>query len=188
MPKKPKLTKAQQLALDIEFRRLEDLLDEEMHVLDPARVAVGRVLYQMKVILKKWGLSKGRRGRWDALLRKHKLKRSTVREWVCLYQEECEVPPKEWVFQPDKPRNSQQNGENNTPDFGVLTPQSQCETDIDVAPEDGKHTVDHSPDERMAVECVFCLTKEEKRRFMEAVTRLGSPEATQRIYRALVSL
>jgi len=186
MPKKPKLTKEQRLALDCEWNRLEDALESEMHELHPVRVAVGCILYQMKVFLKKWGLSKGRRGRWDALLRKHDLNRETVRQWICLYQTENKVPPEEWVFQPGKPTKSQQNGQNNTPDLSVLT--SQCVTEIEVARENGKHTKDQSPEQRMAVECVFCLTLEEKRRFMEAVARLGTLEATQRIYRSLVSL
>jgi hypothetical protein len=188
MSKKPKLTKPQQLALDVEWKRLEDALESKMHELHPTRVAVGCVLYQMKMFLKKWGLSKGRRGRWDALLRKHKLDRSSVRNWICLYQEEHKIPPDQWVFQPNKPKIPQQNGQNNTLDFSVLNSLAQCETEVEVADENGKHTKDHSPEQRMAVECVFCLTLEEKRRFMEAVARLGSLEATQRIYRSLVSL
>lgn len=177
----------QRLAIEYEWTQLEAALEHEMETLGPSRLEVGGILYKMKLWLNKWGMSKGRKGRWTPLLRKHKIAPSTAYEWVCLYQEEAEIPRDQWVFIPEK---SHKYSKKNPPETNGLTPVScavqACKAEIET--ETTEDMRDNSEPPRMAVECIFCLTVEERRRFMEAVARLGSVEATQRMYRALVSL
>ena len=46
---------------------------------------------------------------------------------------------------------------------------------------------DSSREKRLAIECIFVLTMEEKHRFMDAVNALGPLVATQEIYKAVIA-
>jgi hypothetical protein len=54
---------------------------------------------------------------------------------------------------------------------------------VDPAPDD---KADKSPEHRLAVECIFILTMQEKLLFMEAVDKMGPLRATQRMFKAVV--
>ena len=58
-------------------------------------------------------------------------------------------------------------------------------SDARVAPAPDEKT-DKSPERRLAVECIFVLTLQEKLLFMEAVNKMGPLRATQRMFKAVV--
>jgi hypothetical protein len=119
------------------------------------------------------------------VLRKHGIARSTASDWIKLYQAHAQIPKDELVLAPVK--KPQQNGEKNT--AGSVALAGFCSPEIVGADDenDDEEKPDSSPEGRMPVECVFCLTMEEKHRFMAAVRNLGSLRATQLMYMAVVS-
>jgi hypothetical protein len=44
-------------------------LDTELLLYGPVRYQLGKILYQMKIHLHKHGLDRGRKGRWESILR-----------------------------------------------------------------------------------------------------------------------
>ena len=178
-PAQPNKPSAEQRKLaDQKWAQLEAQLDKEMQILGPSRDEVGRILYEMKLLLKKFGLNKGRRGRWQAVLRKHEIDRKTAENWIRMYQEKAGIPAHKLVVAAG--RKSQQNGQKNTVNPTALGPDPW----IEAAKEDEQ---DRSPEGRLAIECCFVLTLDEKRRFMDAVEKLGELRATQLMYQAVVS-
>lgn len=169
--KRPKPSAEQKAAAEQQWAELETALEREMLIV-PSQREVGRILYHMKRCLKQWGLNKGRRGLWESVLRKHGIPRSTASDWIKLYQAHAQIPKDELVLAPVK--KPQQNGQKNTPG-SVALPES-CSAEIVGADDknDEEEKPDNSPEGRMPVECVFCLTTEEKHRFMAAVKNLGS--------------
>lgn len=180
MPKsaQPTKTSAAQQKFDQKWAQLEAQLDKEMHVLVPARHKVGQVLYEMKLLLRKYGLNKGRRGRWQAVLRKYGIDRKTAENWVRMYQEKARIPASKMVVAAAK--KSQQNRQKNTVKRTVIGPKAK----VDAGPE---KRMDVSSEQRLPVECVFVLTLAEKGKFMESVKQLGPLRATQVVYKAVVA-
>jgi len=78
-------------AADQHWSRLEAQLEKAMRHFGTSRVKVGHVLYEMKLWLKKWGLNKGRRGRWQAVCTKHELDRKTAENWIRAYQDSAHI-------------------------------------------------------------------------------------------------
>lgn len=183
--KKPSPSAEQQKLADQRWAQLEAELDKEMLILGPSRDQVGGILYEMKLLLKKYGLNKGRRGRWQAVLRKHRIDRKTAENWIRLYQKKADIPADKMVVAATK--ESQQNGEKNTVEPTALG--SKCDEPwIEAANEkmaDG-FSADEPATRRLPIECCFVLTLEQKRLFMKAVKDLGDLKATQRMYQAVV--
>ena len=160
-------------------------LDEELIVYGPVRHELGRILYNIKVHLRKHDLDKGRRGRWETILAERKIEKSTARDWVVKYQQAEGIALDKCFFPAEtkrlkKTRKSHKYRENNSAGTALM----ESDARIDVAPDDKK---DASPQGRSAVECVFVLTFQEKLRFVKAVEKLGTLRATQRMYLAVVS-
>src|SRR5579863_1237236 len=109
--KRPKPSAEQKAAAEQQWAELEGALEREMLILIPSQREVGRILYHMKRWLKQWGLNKGRKGRWESVLRKHGLARSTASDWIKLYQAHAQIPKDELVLAPMK--KPQQNREKN---------------------------------------------------------------------------
>jgi len=160
-------------------------LDKELLIFGPVRHELGRILYNIKVHLKKHGLDKARTGKWEAMLRERQIEKSTARDWVVKYQQAEGIPldkcffPKE-TLRAKKTRKSHRYRGNNRAGTALI----ESDARIDVAPDEKK---DKSPQGRMPVECVFVLTFDEKLRFVEAVKNLGPLRATQLMYKALVT-
>jgi transposase-like protein len=179
-PKKKKTNKIPPQA-EQDWAQLEAALDREMQILGPSREEAGRILYQMKRWLQKWGLNRqGRGGRWQKVCDRHEIDRKTAENWIRLYQRKAGIPAGQYVVAPGPaPRKSQQNGGKNP-----VNATGMDEAEIEVA--DNKNA-DSSHEGRIAVECVFVLTMAEKIKFMEAVDALGSTRATQLMYLAVVN-
>jgi hypothetical protein len=173
-----KYSPEEQKLIEQKWAYLDAELDREMEVLKPSRLRVGHILYEMKLWLQKYGLNRGRRGRWKSVLERHKFDRKTAENWIRLHQEQAGVPPQKWVVAPAK--KSQQNSKKNTVKTTVL----QCEASITAADEEEK---DRSLEGRLPVECVFVLTFAEKQKFMDCVKQLGPLRATQVMYSAVVT-
>lgn len=184
-----KITSKQEQEWDVLLARL----DREVKVFTPSRHEIGHILYDMKVWLVKHGLDKGRKGKWEPVIKKYfKKDRKTAENYVRIYQEEAGIPRDKWVFAPLKKsqQNSKKNPVKNTglPEEETIDTDPDAGADIVVADEDRKdHSEDTGGPGRMAVECIFVLTVAEKRTFMEAVKRLGSLRSTQLMYQAVVS-
>ena len=160
-------------------------LDKELLIFGPIRHELGRILYSIKAHLRKHGLDKSRIGRWEAMLRERKLEKSTARDWVVKYQQAEGIPLEQCFFPREtlrvkKTRKSHRYRENNRAGTALI----ESDARIDVAPDEKK---DDSPKGRLAVECIFVLTYEEKLRFVEAVRSLGPLRATQLMYKAVVT-
>jgi len=171
-----------------EHQRWDQLVtefDEEWLIFGQSRHVLGGILYRMKVHLRNHGLDKVRTGRWEPFLRERGIEKSTARDWVVKYQQAEGIPLDKCFFQSEtkrlqKTRKSHKYRENNSAGTALL----ESDARIDVAPDDKR---DESPQGRLAVECIFVLTFEEKLRFVDAVKRLGPLRATQLIYRAVVN-
>jgi len=155
-----------------QWDNLVSSLDLEMLCYGPIRRQMGRILYEMKVHLKKHGLDTGRGGRWKPLLDARKIAVSTANDWVRQYEEEAGIPVPERFFAPAKARKDKKKSADS-----VLLPDS----DAEIVPSD-------EPDKqgREAVEAIFVLTAPEKLAFISAVKELGPARATQLMYSAVV--
>src|ERR1022692_1000882 len=176
-PKSKKLTPEQELQAKQEWANLVAQFDREWPFHNESRLQVGRILYQMKRWLQKWGKNKGRSGQWMEFLRTRKppLPISTANDYVRYWQENQDIPPEDCVLA--RLPISQQNGENNLPDSGRLAVASSGPV-ATVKPADDEDA-DRSDDHRIGVSCVFVLTMAEKIAFMKAVKILGPLRATQ---------
>ena len=151
-----------------------------------ARHRLGKILYEMKVHLRKHGLDKRRTGRWESILRERKIEKSTARDWVVKYQQAEGIPLEKCFFRPEmqrvkKTRNSHKYRENNRAVPALLDARARIEA------ADDKDTDNRDKNGRLAVECIFVLTLGEKLAFMEGVRRLGPQRATQVMYQAVLS-
>jgi hypothetical protein len=160
-------------------------LDQEWLIFGQSRHQLGGILHRMKVHLHLHGLDKARTGRWEGMLRERRIEKSTARDWVVKYQQAEGIPLDKCFFKKEvlrvpKTRKSHKYRENNSAGTALI----ESDARIDVAPDDKK---DASPQGRLAVECIFVLTFQEKLRFVEAVNKLGPLRATQRMYLALVT-
>ena len=160
-------------------------LDKEWLIFGESRHMLGGILYRMKVHLRKHGLDKSHTGRWEAILRERHIEKSTARDWVVKYQQAEGIPLDKCFFPSEtkrlkKTRKSHRYRENNRAGTALM----ESDARIDVAPDDKK---DASPQGRLAVECIFVLTLQEKLRFMEAINKLGPLRATQLMYLAVVT-
>lgn len=160
-------------------------LDKEWLILGQSRHVLGGILYRMKVHLQKHGLDKARTGRWEAILRERHIEKSTARDWVVKYQQAEGIPLDKCFFAREvlrakKTRKSHKYRGNNSAGTALI----ESDARVDVAPDDKK---DASPQGRLAVECIFVLTLQEKLRFLEAVNKLGPLRATQLMYLAVVT-
>lgn len=182
-PSKKRPTPEQLAAADQQWTNLESELEREMQILGPSRIECGRILYAMKLWLRRWGLNKGRRGRWQSVCDRYfDGQRKTAENYIRAYQQYAEIPLEDCVVQPTRTeaRNSQQDCENNPVKVtGFERPSIQAANDEDC---------DRSlPEGRVGIECVFVLTKKEKHAFMEAVKALGPLQATQEMFKAVVA-
>jgi hypothetical protein len=160
-------------------------LDKELILYGTVRYELGRILYNIKVHLHKHGLDKGRRGRWEAILKERKIEKSTARDWVVKYQQAEGIPLEKCFFPNEtkrlpKTRKSHKYRQNNSAGTALI----ESDAWIGVVPDEYK---DASPQGRLAVECVFILTHSEQLQFLKAVERHGPLRATQLMYRALVT-
>jgi hypothetical protein len=175
MAKGDRLKKAEE-----QWRQLVNALDAELAVLKPSRYRTGRILYKIKVFLKKQGWDKGRRGRWKPLLEERFGRPvSTANDLVRDYEEMENLPASKRFFAPRKPPKSQQNRKKNS---AVSVPLS----DAKIAPAPDKEVDKNKKEPRIAVECDFVLTMAEKSTLMKAVNKVGATRATQLMYRAVV--
>lgn len=160
-------------------------LDKELLIYGPVRHNLGRIFYNIRLHLRKHGLDKSHTGRWEAILRERQIEKSTARDWVVKYQQAEGIPldkcffPKE-TLRLKKTRKSHRYRENNRAGTALI----ESDARIDAASDDKS---DESPQGRLAVECIFVLTRGEKLRFMEAVKNLGPLRATQLMYQAVVT-
>jgi hypothetical protein len=149
----------------------------------------GRILYNMKVHLKKHGLDKPRTGRWNTFLREREIPESTAADWVVGYQiKEC-IPANKCFYPKStkrvaEKRISQQNRQNNATESVVLPENIASKAAIDFADDADKDNRDKNT--RMVVECKFVLTLAEKLQFVEALKKLTPLRATQLMYEAVV--
>jgi hypothetical protein len=114
-------------------------LDKELIVYGPIRYELGRILYNMKVHLKKHGLDKSRTGRWESLLRERKIEKSTARDWVVKYQQAEGISLEKCFFPAEtkrlkKTRKSHKYRENNRAGTALM----ESDARIDVAPDERK--------------------------------------------------
>jgi hypothetical protein len=147
----------------------------------------------MKSWLQKYGLNRGRRGRWQSVLRKNEIDRKTAENYIRLYQEEAGIPPHKYVVAPAKKslQNSQKNTVRTTALDSVARDENSVESDektvARVTAADDGDADKKGPEGRLPVGCIFVLTLGEKRKFMESVKQLGELRATQLMYSAVVS-
>ncbi len=187
-----KYSAEEQELIEQKWAYLETELDREMKVLKPSRLKIGHILYEMKLWLKKYGLNRGRKGRWKSVCDRHKLDRKTAENWIRLYQEEEGVPSLKWVVAPAK--KSQRNSKKNTVKPTALSGTAAVEVpDLAKSPDprvvaaDDDDADKKGPDGRLAVGCIFVLTLVEKHKFMDSVKQLGELRATQLMYSAVTS-
>lgn len=152
-------------------------LDAELIVYGPVRHQLGKILYKIKVHLHAHGLDKGRHGRWESILRERQIEKSTAREWVVKYQQAEGIAPDKCFFPQEmtrvkKTRYSHKYGKNNR-----AVPALLDQTRIACA--DDRDPTNRDKNGRLAVECIFVLTYDEKLDFMKAVGKLGSLRSTQ---------
>jgi hypothetical protein len=184
-PKKKTLTPEERLQADQELASLVAQLDREWPSNYESRLQMGRILYQIKFWLKKWGKNKGQKGKWQSILdaRKPPIPLSTANDYVRLWQETQDIPPEDCVLA--RVRIPQQNGEKNPAESaGLATSPSDAVAKIKAADDDD---ADKSKDKRIGVECIFVLTMAEKIAFMKAVGILKPLRATQEMYKAVVA-
>lgn len=184
--KKPKISPEQRVAAEQRWAKLEEELNQEMMILGQSRLQAGRILYEMKRLLKQWGFLNGRRGRWKAVCDRHEIDRRSAENWIWKWQQYNDIPEDEWVVHHKNSRNSdtdteitQEDCENNTVKVTGL-----ARADI-IAPNDDDH--DKSNEKRSAIECIFVLTMAEKIAFMDAVKALSPLRATQEMYKAVIN-
>lgn len=153
-------------------------LDTELIVYGKSRLQLGKILYKIKVHLHAHGLDKGRKGRWEAILRERDIaEKSTARDWVVAYQQAEAIPPDKCFFPKEMKRvrrtpKTHKYGEKNR-----AVPARLAEPRIECA--DDKDPKNADKNGRMAVECIFVLTSGEKLDFMESVKKIGPLRATQ---------
>lgn len=163
-------------------------LDLELNFNRESRYKLGRILYNIKLHLKKHGLDQVRTGRWEHILRERKIAKPTARDWVVKYQQAENIPldkcffPKETV-RVKKTRNTHKYGKNNRAVPVLIGRKAK----VVAASEVDSKKADKSDDKRTAVECVFVLTYGERLAFMDAVRSLSELRATQVMYRAVVA-
>jgi len=183
--KKPKPSADQLAAAKQQWAELETQLDQEMLIMGPSRLQVGRILYHMKCWLKQWGMTKGCKGRWKPICDKYVIDRKSAENWIWKWQQYAGIPEDEWVVHRTNEKlqrdteKPQQDSENNTVKVtGLARPSITPAKDED-------H--DNSTEKRLAIECIFVLTMAEKHKFMDAVKALGEPGATQEMYKAVIA-
>src|SRR6266571_8354906 len=145
-------------------------LDKELIIYGPVRHELGRILYNIKVHLKAHGQDKGRRGRWWSILAERQIEKSTARDWVVKYQKAEGIPLDKCFFPAEtrrlkNTRKSHKYRQNNSAGTALI----ESDARIDFAPDEKR---DASPQGRVAVECVFVLTYQEKMKFIAAVEKL----------------
>jgi hypothetical protein len=167
-----------------EWDALVTAFDAEYLIYKPVGQRMGKILYQMKVHLRKHRLDKGRRGRWKAFLDERHIPESTAKDWVVNYQK-AEAIRLERCFFPSETKRTKVTRK--THNYGKKnTAVSAALAKVAAADEVDPKKADDSDDHRTAVECVFVLTQAERWQFMEAVRKLGELGATQVMYRAIV--
>ena len=163
------------------WKQLVSALDAELAVLKPSRYKAGRILYEIKVFLEEQGWDKGRRGRWKPLLEQRFGRAvSTANDLVRDYEEDENLPASKRFFARRKPSKSQQHRQKNSAETALLS-------DAKIAPAPDKEVDENQKEPRLAVECDFVLTMDEKSKFMKAVDKVGETRATQLMYQAVVS-
>jgi hypothetical protein len=191
---KTNLTERQQ------WEELVTLLKAQLTVLHWSEEQVGKALYMMKLHLRENGIpTQGRHGRWITTLRRKDvaIDETSASRYIAKYQiaediplQDCFYPRKmatlkkrmaEKIAKAKKPIKT---GKINTGDLTVLTATEREKTPtIQAAPEESK---DGSPEGRNFLNCRFVLTQAEREAFMEAVSKLGFPRATQVIHQSVV--
>jgi len=160
-------------------------LDKELLIFGETRYELGRILYNIKVHLRKHGLDKSHTGRWQAILDEREIEKSTARDWVVKYQQ-AEGIPLEKCFFPAETKRLKQTRKSHKYRENIRAGTARIKTDARIVIADDEKN-DGSPQGRSPVECIFVLTLREKLLFKKAVDRLGPLRATQRMYQAVVS-
>jgi hypothetical protein len=187
-----KYSAEEQKLIEQKWAHLEAVLSKEVNAIKRSRFKIGHILYEMKLWLQKYGLNRGRRGRWQSVLRKNEIDRKTAENYIRLYQEEARIAPHKCVVAPAK--KSQQNSKNNTVKPTALVgaapvaevPDQERSPLARVVAADEREA-DKSAEGRLPVGCIFVLTLGEKHKFMESVQQLGESRATQLMYSAVVT-
>jgi hypothetical protein len=175
MAKGDRLKKAEE-----KWQQLIAALDAQLQPFKRNRYAMGRILYEIKVLLKKQCWDKGRNGRWKPLLDEKKLSVSTANDLVRDYEKMENLPAHKRFFAQRKPAKSHNNRKKKS---AVSAPLAKIVAASEVDPK----KADDSDDHRTAVECVFVLTSCERKAFMRAVRKMGELRATEVIFRAVVT-
>jgi hypothetical protein len=148
------------------------------------RLELGRTLYNIKLYLHKHHLDKGRDGRWKPLLDDRKMKETTAKDWVVLYQKENGIPLKKCFYPSEmtrvkKPRKSHKNGQKNTAVSAALASDARIEfADDKIEPKNPKKRK-RDKNGRLVCECFFVVTAAEKLDLVAAIAKLSEARATQ---------
>src|ERR1700676_4778830 len=131
-------------------------LDKELIIYGPVRHELGRILYNIKVHLRKHDLDRGRRGRWESILAERKIEKSTARDWVVKYQQAEGIVLDKCFFPAEtkrlkKTRKSHKYRENNSAGTALM----ESDARIDVAADAKKEA---GPQGRTAVVGVFVMS------------------------------
>jgi hypothetical protein len=152
-----------------EQHRCHELTKEFINLLPNyrgARLELGRIARELKPLYVK----AGRKGGWSAFVTSQGQKVRTVDQWILDYERD------KGLRQPaenKKVKRSKKAGKGNVADSATLK-----EPYVALSGKPFK-------DEKEIVEAIFVLTAEEKRKFIDAVNRLGPKEATRRMYEAV---
>jgi hypothetical protein len=161
-------------------------LDKELIIYGSVRYELARILYNIKVHLRKHGLDKSHTGRWESILRERQIEKSTARDWVVKYQQAEGIPLDKCFFPAEtkrvkKTRKSHRYRENNRAGTALIASDARIDFADDRDPEN------RDKNGRLAVECVFVLTFQERLRFMEGIKKHGPLRATQLMYLAVAT-
>jgi hypothetical protein len=158
----PKLT-------PIEEQRRNELTEEFINLLPNyrgCRLELGRIARELKPLY----VRAGRKGGWSRFVTSQGHKVRTVDEWITDYERDKglrKAPVKKRVKQPKK------GSRGNVAESATL-----ADLHVDLSGKPFK-------DKKEIVEAIFVLTAEEKRKFIDAVNRLGPEESTRRMYEAI---
>lgn len=178
--KRLKVSPEQIAALNHQWDDLVGQLAAEWPIRQQSSLQTGRILYEMKRWLRQWGMTKGCKGKWKSTLDRLGIAESTAYDDICRWQEHADIQPDNCVFVRKK---SHKDSENNPPDSNGLAYSGPVAA---VTPAD-EEDCDRSYEKRLGIECIFVLTMDEKRKFMDAVKVLGPFIATQEMYKAVIA-
>ena len=152
-----------------EERRCNELIrnfENQLPLHRGSRLELGHIARELKPLYVK----AGRKGGWSAFVTSHGQKVRTVDEWILDYERDSGFRK---PAENKRVKSPKKRSRGNVADSATLT--------------DSHVALSGKPfkDKKEIVEAIFVLTAEEKRKFIDAVNRLGPEEATLRMYEAV---